>query len=406
MLERLTTQARMNPPLRIEEPTAPARPGFALWQLGFRPFYLLASGFAALSVGLWALQFAGLLGTPYLRGPAWHAHEMLFGFTLAVVVGFLFTAGRNWSNRPTPTGLPLAAFALLWIAGRVLVVTPYGWAAAMANVAFPLAAAIALAVAFLPARNRRNYFFIGVLLLMSAACLLFHLAQLGAAPVPDGYGIREALDLLLFVLVVMGGRVIPMFTDNALAGARLVRHPSLDRLSLASVLALLAADALQLQGIAAAGLLAVAAAVHALRLASWKSWRTLRDPLLWILHAAYCWIPVHLLLRCLAQFGWVPASLATHALTAGAAGGLIIGMMTRTARGHTGRPLRASRTDIACYALILAAAVVRVVVPMGMPEKSVAAVLGSALLWSAGFGLYAVTYWPILTRARIDGKPG
>ena len=119
-------------------------PGFALWQLGFRPFYLLASVFAALSIPLWALQFAGWLGRPYLEGPLWHAHEMLFGFTLAVIVGFLLTAGRNWSNRPTLTGAPLVALALLWVAGRVLVLTPFGWTAAIVNAAFPLAAAIAL----------------------------------------------------------------------------------------------------------------------------------------------------------------------------------------------------------------------------------------------------------------------
>ena len=115
--------------INIGEPQRPqaAPTGFALWELGFRPFYLLASAFAALSIGLWSLQFAGVLGQPYLSGPLWHAHEMLFGFALAVVVGFLFTAGRNWANRPTPTGMPLMALAALWVAGRVLVLTPYAW---------------------------------------------------------------------------------------------------------------------------------------------------------------------------------------------------------------------------------------------------------------------------------------
>jgi len=136
-------RARRVPP----DPSAGARPpaGFALWELGFRPFYLLASVFAALSIGVWALQLAGVLRHAVLQGPVWHAHEMLFGFVLAVVVGFLFTAGRNWSNRPTPRGLPLAGLALLWIAGRMLVLTPFGWAAAIVNAAFPLLAAIGLA---------------------------------------------------------------------------------------------------------------------------------------------------------------------------------------------------------------------------------------------------------------------
>src|SRR5450755_1322600 len=133
--------------LPISEPlrTNPAPGGSALWQLGFRPFYLLASSFAALSIVLWAAQFVGLLSGSYLSGPIWHAHEMLFGFTLAVVVGFLLTAGRNWSNRPTPTGVPLMALAGLWLTGRILVLTPLHWTAAVVDSAFPLAAAVALA---------------------------------------------------------------------------------------------------------------------------------------------------------------------------------------------------------------------------------------------------------------------
>src|SRR3982751_1595899 len=150
----------------IDKPGALSPPRFALWELGFRPFYLLASMFAALSIPLWALQFSGILGHAYLAGPVWHAHEMLFGFTLAVIVGFLFTAGRNWTNQPTPTGPTLAALAALWVAGRVLVLTPWAFAAAAANVAFPLAAAVALAIPFVKAGNRRNYFFVGLLTLL------------------------------------------------------------------------------------------------------------------------------------------------------------------------------------------------------------------------------------------------
>ena len=124
----------MSQSIPVEMPTHPrSARGFALWQMGFRPFYLLASSFAALSIPVWALKFSGWLAHPYLRGPLWHAHEMLFGFTLAVIVGFLFTAGRNGSNRPTPTGTPLALLVALWVAGRVLVLTPFGWAAAIAG---------------------------------------------------------------------------------------------------------------------------------------------------------------------------------------------------------------------------------------------------------------------------------
>jgi len=401
----------MSPLASIQNPSSarpaapPAPPGFALWQLGFRPFYLLASVFAALSIALWALQFSGWLGTPYLAGPMWHAHEMLFGFTMAVVVGFLFTAGRNWSGRPTPTGAPLMALAALWVAGRVLVLTPYGWAAALANVAFPLAASIGLAIPFIAARNKRNYFFIGLLLLMAAAVLGVHLAQLGVTRLPGWVGIQVALDVVLFIMAVMGGRVIPMFT-NSIAAANATKRPWLEKAALGSTLALLAADALGLRGGLLAALAVLCALAHLARWARWQPWKTLRTPLVWVLHAAYAWIPVHLLLRALAEMGWITASVATHALTVGAIGGLVIGMMTRTALGHTGRPLKAGRADVACYLLVLAAALIRVFVPLLAPGQLVNAVLCSAALWSAGFALYALAYWPILTRVRADGKPG
>lgn len=384
---------------------APRPPDFALWQLGFRPFYLLASVFAALSIGLWSLQFAGWLGQPYLNGAMWHAHEMLFGFTLAVVVGFLFTAGRSWSGQPTPTGVPLMALAALWLAGRVLVLTPFGWAAAIANVAFPLAAAVALAIPFIAARNRRNYFFVALLLLMALAVLGVHLAQLGVTQLPGWIGIQVALDVVLFIMAVMGGRVIPMFT-NAIAGANARRRPWLEKAALGSILLLLLADALHLRGAALVLLVSVGAAAQLARWALWQPWKTIRTPLVWVLHVAYFWIPVHLALRGLAELGCVTPSVATHALTVGAIGGLIIGMMTRTALGHTGRPLKAGRTEVVCYLLVLAAALIRVLVPLVAPAQTVNAVLGSAALWSGGFALYAVAYWPILTRARLDGKPG
>ena len=393
--------------ITIQEPPPPIAPrGFALLALGFRPFYLLASIFAALSIGLWAMQFTGLAGLAYLKGPVWHAHEMLFGFTLAVVTGFLFTAGRNWTGQPTPVGLPLGALALLWVAGRVLVLTPLGWTAALVNTGFTLAVAGALAVPLAASGNRRNYFFVALLLLMAAAQVAFHLGQLGVISWPAWAGLGLGLDAVLIIMAVIAGRVIPMFTNNGVPGAGARPVAWLEKSSLALLVVLLAADVLALPGWAMAALALAAAATHMARWLLWKPWKTLRAPLVWVLHAAYVWIPVHLALRGLADLGWIPASASIHALTVGAAGGLIIGMMTRTARGHTARPLRASRMDVSCYALVLAAAPVRVLLPLADPGLTLHAVLGSSMLWSAGFALYAVAYWPVLTRPRLDGKPG
>lgn len=390
----------------IDEPPAAPPRGFALWQLGFRPFYLLASVFASLSVLLWALQFSGLLGVTYLAGPVWHAHEMLFGFALAVIAGFLFTAGRNWTGQPTPTGGVLAALAAWWLFGRVLVLTPFAWTAALVNVTFPLAAALGLAIPFVRARNHRNYFFVGLLLVLAIASAFVHLQQLGVVGAPAAIGLQLGLDVVLFIITVMAGRVVPMFTNNGVPGAAARRHPWVEKATLGLVLALALADATGSPGAVVAVVAAAAAMAHAVRWGLWQPWATRRVPLVWVLHLAYLWVPIHLALRAAGQWGLVAPSLATHALTVGAIGGLIIGMMTRTARGHTARPLRADHFDTACYTLVLLAGVVRVLLPLLVPTLNMAAVVGSAVFWSAGFGLYACRYWTVLTRPRLDGKPG
>ena len=306
----------------IDEQPQAQQSRFALFDLGFRPFYLLASVFAALSIPLWSLQFSGMLGYSYLSGPLWHAHEMMFGFTLAVIAGFV------------------------------------------------------------------------------------HLSQLTGASLAPWFGIQVALDVVLFILAVMGGRVIPMFTNNGVPGATATRNPYVEKAALGLVLVLMAADAVGLNGALLAVLAGAACVAHAWRFVLWQPWRTRSVPIVWVLHLAYLWVPVHLALRVLSAYGSVMPSAATHALTVGAVGGLIIGMMTRTARGHTGRPLRADGFDTACYVLLLLAAVVRVALPLVVPAHIFYAVLCSAVLWSGGFGLYAVRYWPVLSRARLDGRPG
>lgn len=393
--------------LGIDEPPRPLPPkGYALWALGFRPFYLFAAVFSALSVALWALQFSGLIPLPYLRGPVWHAHEMLFGYTLAIIVGFLFTAGQNWTGQPTPKGGALAALVALWLAGRVMVLTPWGVAAALVNVAFPLAAAAGIARPLIAAKNKRNYFFIGMLVLMALAQAVVHAVQLGWLTLPTTIGLQFGLDIVLFIMAVMGGRVIPMFTNNGVPGTQAVRHPHVEKLVLGSVLALLAADAVGLRGWWLLPLLLAGTVAHAARLWLWQPWRTTRTPLVWVLHAAYAWIPLHLLLRAGAEIDLLVASTATHALTAGAIGTLTLGMMTRTARGHTAQPLRADRWDTMAYTAVLAAAAVRVFVPLGAPSAVAGAALTSGLLWSAAFVIYAWRYAPLLIRPRADGRPG
>lgn len=379
--------------------------GFALWNLGFRPFYLLASIFSATAVLAWVVQYAGWLPVAHAGGKIWHAHEMIFGFVMAVISGFLLTAVPNWTGQPTPRGYALVALVLLWALGRILVLTPFGYASALVNAAFPVVIAIAIAIPLWRSQNRRNYFFAPLLGGMSAALLVIHLAAQNPAPVPARVGMQAGLDMVLFVMAVVGGRVIPMFTNNGVPNTRVRRNPLLEKLALGSLLLLLAAGIFQISTVLPY-VIAIAALAHALRLLLWQPWRTGSNALVWILHAAYAWIVVHLILRALASTGFVAESLAIHALTIGAIGSLTLGMMTRTTRGHTGYPLRAERAEVTCFVLIQLAAILRVFGGMLMPHAYPNTVIGSGLLWAAAFGIYAIRYWPILTQPRIDGRPG
>ncbi len=377
----------------------------ALWSLGFRPFFLLASAFSAASVLLWSAQFTGALSGAYLQGPLWHGHEMLFGYTTAVIAGFLLTAVRNWTGEPTATGAPLMALAVLWVCGRVLVLTPFAMAAALVNAAFPLAVAVAIGIPLVRTKNARNYFFIGLLVMLAALDLAFHLALQSVFEWPPRFSLQLALDVMLFILAVMGGRVIPMFTNNGIPGLAARRNAWVERLALGAVILLFVADLLAFPPGVLAAIALTAAGAHAARLWLWQPWRTLATPLVWILHAAYAWIVVALVLRGFAEAGWTGASLATHALTAGAIGGMTLGMMARVARGHTGRPLVADGYEQSMFLLVQLAAVIRVFGVLVWPAHTLACVQLSGLLWSAAFGLYAVRYWPILSRPRADGRP-
>jgi uncharacterized protein involved in response to NO len=378
-----------------------------LFALGFRPLYLLAGAFAAISVALWAALFTGWLPARFTYPhPLLHAHEMIFGYAFAVIVGFLFTAGRNWTNQPTPSGWALAGIAALWLAARMLAFSPWPHAALPFDVAFAFAAAIGLGIALVKARNTRNYFFVALLVAFAALNVAFHLAMAGRFMVELPKIIAVALDIVLFIIAVMAGRVVPMFTNNAVPGAGARRVLALERLALGAVLALIAVDMVRAPGWLVAAVAGVGALAHAVRLALWNPLATRAKPILWILHASYAWVAIHLALRALAALGLVAATLATHALTVGAIGGLTQGMMTRTARGHTGRALETGRGETAAYALVMAAAVVRVLVPAAVPSLNIVAIVASGALWSIAFAVFTVLYWPILSRPRLDGRPG
>src|SRR5512146_508464 len=381
--------------------------GWPLLRLGFRPFYLGAAAFAALAVPLWVAVFlGGVAFVPALPPLLWHAHEMLFGFAVAVVVGFLFTAGKAWTGLPTPRGAYLGVLAALWAAARIAARTgPYALYALLDLVLLPLAALI-LADLLLRARNLRNLPLAGILTLLALDNLAFHVGVIGTVDLPPVRALYAALALIVLIECVMAGRVVPAFTRNAMPGLVLVSRPRLEAFTLGVTALALALWVAGMNGALAATVAALAAALHAERQWRWRPGVTRKRPILWILHAAYAWIPIGLALLALAAVGAVPASAGVHALAVGATGGLIIGMITRTARGHTGRPLRAGRAEVLAYALVLSAAALRVLLPLVAPALLVPALIGAALAWSAAFVLYLAVYAPWLLATRLDGKDG
>lgn len=389
--------------------------GFALWALGFRPFYLAAALFGTVAVPLWVLVHEGVIAVP-LPGVLWHAHEMLFGFVVAVIVGFLFTAGRNWTGLPTPTGSALAALVALWLAGRIAVASGTGSVAAVVDSAFLPTVAVVLGRLLWRAKSRRNYFVVVLLALLSVANGVFHLAQLGLVAWNPLAPLHFALGLVVVLESVIAGRVIPGFTASALRGVLLRQSPRVDRWAIALGAVALAVWAVSselpaavsepLAVFIAAPLALVAAALHLVRWVGWNFWATCKTPLLWILHLAYLWIPVGLGLLAAAQWGWVPRSAGVHALAIGATGGLIIGMITRTALGHTGRLLLAGGVETTAYALVQLAAVARVITVLAVPTAAIAGIYVAAFAWSLAFALYLFRYAPYLWQVRVDGRPG
>jgi uncharacterized protein involved in response to NO len=390
--------------------TAERGRGAALFAKGFRPLFLCAAAYAVLAVPLFLLELGGYVRPgAYLIPMYWHAHEMLFGFTTAVLGGFLLTAVSNWTGRPTAEGRPLALLVALWIAGRLGMLLPADlprYLPALLDLSFLPALLVACGRPILKTKNRRNYGFLMILVALFAVNAGIHAAALGLMPL--GWEHRSnlvAVDIFVVALVVMTGRVVPMFTHNAFGAEDIRPWPVLERLATGAVVTIALLDVLDAPAMATGLVCAVGALFTACRMRSWGSSRTLHAPLLWILHAGSSWIVVGLALRAAAAFSWIPFASGLHALTAGALGSLTLGMMTRVGLGHTGRLLAVPRRIEFAFVAILVGAMVRVVAPvLWLGALGPLAVAGA--VWSGAFAVYLATYLPALVAARLDGKPG
>jgi len=373
---------------------------------GFRPFFLLAAIHAVSFLPLWLAVYTGHVDAAgYLPAADWHGHEMIFGFTLAVMAGFLLTAVSNWTGRETATGGRLAFLAGLWLAGRLAVtfaaVLPPPIVAAV-DLAFVPALAIAVGRPLLATGNRRNLVFLGILSALFAANLFMHLQANGVGHASRP-ALLAALDVVVLVALIIGGRIIPAFTRNATGEAtRSIRW--VERIVLPAMVAVGVTTLVAPGSLLAGGFAGATGVLVLVRMRHWSTGATFSRPILWVLHLGHAWIGVGLLLRAAAAF-WpgVPSTAATHALTLGPIGTLTLGMMTRVALGHTGRPLRVARPIVAAYGLLTAAVVLRALLPVALPALTVRAYVASGIAWTTAFALYAIVYLPILTAPRATG---
>lgn len=401
-------QATASPSMAHEQQAVRSAP---LGQMGFRPFFLLAALFAAGVVPLWLFVLSGSVALTHPGGAIfWHAHEMVFGYTVAVIAGFLLTATIRWTGRPTASGGALYALAALWVAGRVAMLLSGRIPAAavlVLDLAFLPAVAVAVGRAIVAERQRRNYVMIVLLGALWLANLIWHLGVqgvLGAAPMAS---VHIALDLVTLMMLIIGARVIPMFTRNVVGDPSIRSSRAADRATAVAMVALIVSGVAQAPVPFRAALAAVVAVCALFSARHWGTWTTRRHPMLWVLHVGYSWIPIALLLRSLQGAGApISASCAIHALTAGAIGTLTLGMMARVSLGHTGRVITASPIITASFVLITGAALVRTVLPELGIEWARSGWVLSGVAWAGAFTLFLVKFGPLLLAPRVDGKPG
>lgn len=375
-----------------------------LLSAGFRPFFLAAGLWACIAMGLWIPMLRGAVALPTRFGPvAWHFHELLFGFVAAAVAGFLLTAIPNWTGRPPLRGRPLGALVLLWVLGR-LAVALSAWTgpalATAADLAFLIALGAVVAREIVAGRNWRNMPVLVAVALLIVANAMIHAGAFDR-PEWEAAGERLAISVVVMLISLIGGRIVPNFTTNWLrrheADALPAPFDGFDKCVLAvSIVALAAWLAAGLTAVSGAALI-LAAIAHAVRLARWRGGATLREPLLWILHLGYVWLPVGLALLGIAA--WVPglATTAIHALTVGAMGTMILAVMTRASLGHTGRELTAGYGTLAVYILVLVAAMARMVAPF-LEAGYMAALDLAGGAWIAAFALFVALYLPLYVR--------
>lgn len=372
-----------------------------LWSMPFRPMFFGVGVFACLAVPLWYLRVRYGLG-PQAIGIGWHIHEMLFGFAGGTVVGFLLTAAQTWTGVRALNGYPLAALAGVWLLARWCWLLGDVWIAALADTLFFSAAAASLGHMTIVTRNWRNLFFTPVLLIFAFTALRYaHLLQQQR---PEAA--REVLNLVFFLLVhivlVVGGRVIPFFTDRRLQRPQTQSWQALERLALGCSLAFMATLLAGAESEWQRGAALLVAGFNALRWWRWRPWQTRREPLLWSLHAAYFAV---ILGFALLAAGFAQ-STAIHAIAVGGIGLMILAMASRVSLGHSGLPLQAPPGMAVAFGLLLVALFARVAAGLA-PAGYLPLLQLSAMAWGLAFAVFSFRFFPILLLGRLHlRRPG
>ncbi len=381
----------------------------------FRPFFLLTGLYALVVVLAWYCFLFLNLPLPLGWSPLqWHSHEMLYGLIPAAIAGFILTAMCNWTGAKPLKGGGLLALILLWLAGRIAMWAAAwlpAWSVALVDLLFLPVLAVYVATVLQRHGNRRNLILVAVLALLTLGNLLMHVGFVSGDTRWLHTGQQQGLDLIMLLMVIIAGRIIPAFTANWLRNTggnsdAVIRSAWTDRVAIAGVLLLIPLGWWSTKGMVIGGLAVCAALINGLRLIQWNGWLTAREPLLWILHLAYLWIVLALLMRGVAALvPAIPDSLWQHLMGVGAMGTLVLGVMTRVAIGHTGRLMKLPKYGLAIYVAITAATVFRVLAAAQWMDYRLGVSL-AALFWVLAFGLFVVLYLPILTRPRADGRPG
>ena len=385
-----------------------------LFHNGFRPFFLGGALFAALAIPVWAAMFSGLLPVDHLYSPMdWHAHEMVFGFFGSILGGFLLTAIPSWTNRPALSGERLRLLFLVWLSGRVMMAVyvvgnpdlmPVAVGVAMVDLLYPVLLTVFAAQQVVHAKAIHNLPVVFMVGLFGVADLLFHLAPYVGAQRMIGPHLGLAVAGVLVALI--GGRVIPNFTRNWLSMKSQVAAPvqraKFDMGVVAVTAVALVSWIFAPQSAVVGVLLALASLGAMIRLAGWRGLHTFAEPLVLILHIGYVWLVAALAALSVSALvpNLLPGVTALHVLTTGAMGVMVVAIMTRATRGHTGRPLHADGTTKLIYVLVNVGAVLRVAAPFLPMDYASAAGLGG-ILWAAAFLVFAVTYGPWLVKPRL-----